>query len=542
MALPRWNVASFVVLLTVRLQAALWSIISDCDETYNYWEPLHFVLKGRGFQTWEYSPEFGLRSYAYLWLHGGPTKLAELVVGNGPGLFYFLRCLLALVCALLEFRLYKVIKLKCGSSVGNMWLFFQLVSPGMFISSAALLPSSFSMFVTIATMTAWMAGRSRAVIAVTALSGLIGWPFAVIVSIPFVLEQLIWKRQVWDFAKHALLFGLLWGVPIVLIDSYYFGKPTIAALNIVRYNVFTSHGPDLYGVEPASFYVKNLLLNHNLLAALTVLFPLVSIAATALRLKIDKSKLSPMMALWKLSPLYLWLAVFFIQPHKEERFMFPVYPLFSFGGALTLALLSSMASRVFGGKRSSALNRIIAGALFGVTVVLGLSRIVAVCMNYHAPVTVLGGLPPTSRETNLCYGKEWYRFPGSFLLPPNYRVRFIRSSFTGILPAYFQETANGTTVVHSYFNDQNIGHDHMLFGLSGCDYLIDLDTGEDFDTANPEPNYSADTSTWSVVRSSEFMIGSRSSTLARAFYVPFLSQRHAVYGKYNLLKRTVTGR
>uniref|UniRef100_A0A2M3ZM56 Putative mannosyltransferase n=1 Tax=Anopheles braziliensis TaxID=58242 RepID=A0A2M3ZM56_9DIPT len=221
--------------------------------------------------------------------------------------------------------------------------------------------------------------------------------------------------------------------------------------------------------------------------------------------------------------------------------MFPVYPLFSFGGALTLALLSTMARRVFGGKRSSAINRTLAIAIYGVTLVLGLSRIVAVCLNYHAPMTVLDGLPPTSREANLCYGKEWHRFPGSFLLPPDYRVRFIRSSFTGMLPAYFQETANGSSVVHSYFNDQNIGHDHMLFDLSGCDYLVDLDTGEEFDKANLEPNYSADTSTWLVVRSSPFMIGYRSSTLARAFYVPFLSQRHAVFGKYNLLKRTVTG-
>uniref|UniRef100_A0A2M3ZLY3 Putative glycosyltransferase n=1 Tax=Anopheles braziliensis TaxID=58242 RepID=A0A2M3ZLY3_9DIPT len=221
--------------------------------------------------------------------------------------------------------------------------------------------------------------------------------------------------------------------------------------------------------------------------------------------------------------------------------MFPVYPLFSFGGALTLALLSTMARRVFGGKRSSAINRTLAIAIYGVTLVLGLSRIVAVCLNYHAPMTVLDGLPPTSREANLCYGKEWHRFPGSFLLPSDYRVRFIRSSFTGMLPAYFQETANGSSVVHNYFNDQNIGHDHMLFDLSGCDYLVDLDTGEEFDKANLEPNYSADTSTWLVVRSSPFMIGYRSSTLARAFYVPFLSQRHAVFGKYNLLKRTVTG-
>ena len=30
---------------------------------------------------------------------------------------------------------------------------------------------------------------------------------------------------------------------------------------------------------------------------------------------------------WWISPLYLWLVFLSTQPHKEERFMFVVYPL-----------------------------------------------------------------------------------------------------------------------------------------------------------------------------------------------------------------------
>ena len=43
----------------------------------------------------------------------------------------------------------------------------------------------------------------------------------------------------------------------VKIDSDYFGKLVIAPWNIIRYNVFTSHGPDIYGTEPFSFYFIN---------------------------------------------------------------------------------------------------------------------------------------------------------------------------------------------------------------------------------------------------------------------------------------------
>ena len=28
--------------------------IADCDETFNYWEPTHYLMYGKGFQTWEY--------------------------------------------------------------------------------------------------------------------------------------------------------------------------------------------------------------------------------------------------------------------------------------------------------------------------------------------------------------------------------------------------------------------------------------------------------------------------------------------------------
>ena len=36
-------------------------------------------------------------------------------------------------------------------------------------------------------------------------------------------------------------------VPVMLIDTFYFGKLVIAPLNIMLYNVLSDHGPDLYG-------------------------------------------------------------------------------------------------------------------------------------------------------------------------------------------------------------------------------------------------------------------------------------------------------
>ncbi len=39
----------FKALASARLCAAVWNNITDCDETYNYWEPVNISLKSRHF-------------------------------------------------------------------------------------------------------------------------------------------------------------------------------------------------------------------------------------------------------------------------------------------------------------------------------------------------------------------------------------------------------------------------------------------------------------------------------------------------------------
>ena len=95
------------LLLAARLSAAIWSGISDCDETFNYWEPTHHLLYGQGLQTWEYDPRLALRSYLYLLLHLLPARLYTTLLQPNPMMvFYFLRCLLALLCSLAEVKIF----------------------------------------------------------------------------------------------------------------------------------------------------------------------------------------------------------------------------------------------------------------------------------------------------------------------------------------------------------------------------------------------------------------------------------------------------
>lgn len=75
---------AFALLAAARLISALLNIIHDCDETFNYLEPLHYVLYGSGMQTWEYGAQYALRAYIYLLLHAVPAAPA-LLLGAGRG-------------------------------------------------------------------------------------------------------------------------------------------------------------------------------------------------------------------------------------------------------------------------------------------------------------------------------------------------------------------------------------------------------------------------------------------------------------------------
>jgi alpha-1,2-mannosyltransferase len=136
---------------------------------------------------------------------------------------------------------------------------------------------------------------------------------------------------------------------VVAVDSLAYGKLTIVPWNIVKYNIFSSssgRGPELYGTESWNFYIQNLVLNFNGIFVLAFF----SLPALAITSYVDKKRLGPVtpspersspftILTIRLLPLYIWLSILTTQPHKEERFMFPVYPLICFNAAVTLYLM-----------------------------------------------------------------------------------------------------------------------------------------------------------------------------------------------------------
>ena len=171
---------------------------------------------------------------------------------------------------------------------------------------------------------------------------------------------------------------------MIQMDTNYFGRIVVAPFNLIFYNVFTSHGPNLYGTEPWHFYFVNGFLNFNIAFVLALL----PIPLYYFSLWLQVPLRDSLKSLWLiLSPLYLWLVVFIAQSHKEERFLFPIYPLFCVASAVsidilrrTLVTLHSITQKWMGDGVSSLVLR--ASSVLPVTVltiscVLSVSRIVA---------------------------------------------------------------------------------------------------------------------------------------------------------------------
>ncbi|XP_058865684.1 alpha-1,2-mannosyltransferase ALG9-like isoform X3 [Acipenser ruthenus] len=330
---------AFKCLISARFCAALLSNISDCDETFNFWEPTHFLLYGAGFQTWEYSPASAIRSYAYLWLHAAPAWFHARVLQTSKVLvFYFLRCLLAFLCCVCELYFYKAVCKRFGLHVGRVMLAFLVLSTGMYCSAAAFLPSTFCMYTTLVAMTGWFNDNTPVSVLAVAAGAIVGWPFSAALGLPIAFDLLLLKRRWKSFLTWALIALLLFLGPVVAVDSYYYGKLVIAPLNIVLYNVFSPHGPDLYGTEPWHFYLVNGFLNFNVVFVLALLSLPVTAVMGALLQRFSVQNLGRPYWL-TLSPMYIWMLIFFTRPHKEERFLFPVYPLICLCGAVALSSL-----------------------------------------------------------------------------------------------------------------------------------------------------------------------------------------------------------
>ncbi len=332
--------------------------------------------------------------------------------------WYAIRALLGVVCACCEATLYGVVRRRWANSATPPVLAAALLfCPGLFVASTAMLPNSLSMCLYTVAFALWIDERRGPAVAVGAASVFLGVPFSVVVLTVMALHVL-WVDGLHRTVPWALLGSAVSLIPQLVVDRVLYRRWIFAVANIVYYNALSSETDStLYGVEPWTYYAKNLLLNLNVMAVFAVAaLPLVLLTRNWFKAAVVASPL-------------LWLALMLYLPHKEQRFLYPIYPLLLLAGAVGVAEVYSFIRRW-----SSTLAALFVYATVLLMLLAGASRTVAQVEHRSGPTKVWHGVQHL-RNATICMGDDWYRFPSSFWLPDEtVKLRFIASSFHGLLP------------------------------------------------------------------------------------------------------------
>ena len=529
----------FCFFASLNLLASFLNHIDDTDETYGYYEPTHYLLFGTGMQTWEYAPLFAIRTYAFL----APFAMYSWAVINSIGftkvyLFFVIRGMLGFFSALAQAKMVCSVRQRFGIESSKVFTTLMALSPGIFFSCTAYLPSAVSMTLAMFACSAWLSGFNLKAIIFGSIAVLCtGWPFVGLILGCLGIEMILGIVQSSSSFKQGLLSIIslvsqgfcVVAVLVALstaIDRYFYGKWTSPTLNILLYNAISSeHGDELYGVEPASYYIKNLFLNTGLSFILATMAPLIyavkwlaldrlCVEPDPLRLRsVTQFQLNKLVTLHLM--LYVWVLVLLLRPHKEERFMYPIFPLMAFVAShsflsavqVVKAVFDSVVSKVFNlshyeqGKWSDAMVRSINIILRKVAAMLFISRIIALRLNYQGYIglwkNVSDHLTAAERSSlwqatstgteyqtptfSVCTGSEWYQFPSHFFLPPSAKLAFIDDDFKGILPQHFPNLNESFGLYHHMgtsstpalpVNNLNKEEVSRYVPLSQCDYLV----------------------------------------------------------------------
>ncbi|PVV02128.1 hypothetical protein BB560_003425, partial [Smittium megazygosporum] len=575
--------------------------IQDCDEVYNYWEPFHFLLFGHGKQTWEFAPQYSLRSWFPLKLYYYLVKSITHVFKFDTKIqvFYAVRICISMFSGVCDLLFVRSIRNTLSMQLMTLSYAFGMIPFPKAEKSREKLRICFILLFSIS-------------------ATVFGWPYSAILVVPPILEYLFNfgsitnpsnETQNKNFISRtvskamtlffiAFICTLLTVLPSIIFDSYYYQKVTFPSLNQVLYNVIPKYfdpvnyqliGPNLYGTEHWSYYFVNSVINWNLIfvfacAAIPLLaFHYILLKSSVLKVKSkQKSKLNNsdvvhtssnlvqnyFLIFTRLLPPYLLFFVLSTQPHKEERFLYPIYPLFCFAAGTSIELLLSI-SDAFAAKyipRSKKVWMAFAKTLLlflaAFSAILGLSRSFALYRNYKSEIEIYKFLPFDSTadlnsfmlnsqrndkemmnsiktseyysfdaKRTVCIGKDWYRFPSQFHLPLEYKLVFLRSRFDGLLPGDFLPVEKSGSVIEStsaYVNDTNclnrFEDSHVVAGdpRKACDYIVDVNhtpnISENENEDEIEPNYSKRTKEYSKVKCLPHLNSSESPIWIRTFY------------------------
>ncbi|KIH65461.1 hypothetical protein ANCDUO_04220 [Ancylostoma duodenale] len=229
--------------------------------------------------------------------------------------------------------------------------------------------------------------------------------------------------------------------------------------------------------------------------------------------------------------LSAWCMIFFSQPHKEERFLFPVYPLIALMAAVALDSAERLACRF--AYPLSYLSWVVVLLFVGAS----MSRTYALHKNFSAHIEVYKSFNEhlMDHQQRLDFSKrnvgDFPRFLFSWIFEYSIKLH--------VGPAACVRRERMVSVSFFLFPSPNSCRctvtETRYVPLDTCDYVVDLETPDQ--TTALEPNYGLMNDVFTRLYSHPFLITSKSHWFYRAFFVPYLSVKHTSFASYTLYQR-----
>jgi alpha-1,2-mannosyltransferase len=211
--------------------AAAVNHIDDTDETYGYYEPIHYLLYGIGMQTWEYSPEYSIRSYAFLAPFATIGAVLRAAGFSKLHIFFGIRLFIGQVMAFSVSNIVKNVKVVFGADRCTYLTATLVCCPGLFFCSTALLPSAIACTLVMAGMASFMSDHHGYTVLCGCLAVLwTGWPFVGLIFLPLGLLILYKEyagsgiRGIFSISVTGVFHLFLVSAVVFAIDTHYYGK------------------------------------------------------------------------------------------------------------------------------------------------------------------------------------------------------------------------------------------------------------------------------------------------------------------------------
>jgi alpha-1,2-mannosyltransferase len=173
-------------------------------------------------QTWEYCPEYAIRTYAFILPFLPLTLFSNFIHLDKLSVFLLLKNVIGLIFAVSTRTFLRAIQKNFGSNVERFTFLLFLTSPGIFFASTAYLPSAICSSLLMFSFAAWLEDNFVFSISFGCIAVLwSGWPFVGVILLPIGLDMLYstYAMQQQSSTKPLTLSARLTRVVLLIISG-----------------------------------------------------------------------------------------------------------------------------------------------------------------------------------------------------------------------------------------------------------------------------------------------------------------------------------